>query len=185
MSLSISPAKMEDSIQLFAKELFGLAWGFQVNPSSCGNHEHYENYIRFNALTDRACGRGTTHVFVRNDNGKNRILGFITLRASSYIKTYDGVLQGYPALEILELAVAADAEKQGIGTELMKFAFTTALDLNAVTLGIQYILLCADKNAVTFYQRFGFECVESHGSVPRDGWNVECTPMFIKLPDLT
>lgn len=176
---------MTDRLELFHEGLVGLAWAFQVNPSSCGNSGHYEQYLRLVALNDQTSGRGTTHVFIRNENGKDRILGFITLRATSFIKTYENELRGNPALEILELAVAKDYEHQGIGSTLVKYAFTTAFDLNAETLGIQYVLLCADEQAEGFYRTFGFERVEDHDSVPRDGWNVHCVPMFIKLSDLT
>ena len=185
MSLSISPAKMTDKIELFHNAHSGLAWGFQVNPSSCGNHKHYEQYIRLSAADDKRCGRGTTHVFVREENGQRQILGFITLRASSYVKIYGDKFEGNPALEILELAVDGKHEGQGIGAALIKFAFATAVDLNAQAIGIQYIVLCADYQAVSYYEKFGFECIEDQGKVPRDGWNSACIPMFIKLPEIT
>ena len=42
-----------DEIRLFDENDIGLAWKFQVNPSSCGNHEHYEEYIRLIDFDDK------------------------------------------------------------------------------------------------------------------------------------
>ena len=68
MSQSISREKMtsRDEIRLFDENDIGLAWKFQVNPSSCGNHEHYEEYIRLIAFDDRRRGKGVTYIFIRN-----------------------------------------------------------------------------------------------------------------------
>lgn len=176
---------MTDRIELFCNTHSRLTWGFQVNPSSCGNASHYENYIRLCAIGDQKRGCGTTHVFVRDHEGQRRILGFITLRASSFITAEADHLNGSPALEILELAVDKEFEGSGVGTELMKFTFATASMMNEETVGVQYIVLCADEQAVSYYKRFGFGCVEDHGEIPRDGWNVNCVPMFIKLPEIT
>ena len=91
-----------DSIELFNSSLSGLAWKFQVNPSSCGNHEHYENYIRLMALTDQQSG-------------------------------------------------------------------------------IQYVTLCADQQAVPFYEKLKFGRLDEQGEIPREQWNENCVPMFLRL----
>lgn len=170
-----------DNIELFNKSLAGLAWDFQVNPSSCGNHEHYESYIRLMALTDQQSGKGTTHVFIRRTEATAEILGYITLRATSYTRTVNGKVYGSPALEIFELAVKNGAEGCGIGTTLVKFALAQALDLNETILGIQYVTLCADQQAVPFYEKFQFGCLDEQGEIPREQWNEDCVPMFLKL----
>ena len=170
-----------DSIELFNSSLSGLAWKFQVNPSSCGNHEHYENYIRLMALTDQQSGKGTTHVFVRRTETTEEILGYITLRATSYTQIIGGKVYGNPALEIFELAVKEGVEGNHIGTELVKFALATALDLNDTTLGIQYVTLCADQQAVPFYEKLRFGRLDEQGEIPREQWNENCVPMFLRL----
>jgi len=35
----------------YSKEHAGLALGFKVNPDSCGRHSHYEEYLRYCALS--------------------------------------------------------------------------------------------------------------------------------------
>ena len=172
-----------EEIVIYNESYAGLAWGFQVDPDSCGNHEHYEEYIRLTAINDHNAGLGTTHAFIRQneETGEKKLLGYITLRATSYIKTFEGVMHGSPALEIFELAVDKTVEHEGIGTILVKFALAKAHELNQSEVGIQYVTLCADELAVPFYEKMGFARMDDYGDVPRDNWNVDCVPMFIKL----
>lgn len=134
------------------------------------------------AITDCVGGRGTTHVFVQeDDSGAKEILGFITLRASALTKQSDGTMQGEAALEIAELAVGQNAERRGIGSDLVKFAIIKAAELNQTCVGFRYILLCADEKAVPFYEKLGFARLDEYGEIPREGWNANCTPMFLRL----
>ena len=161
----------------------GLASHFEVNLNSCGNHEHYESYIRYTAISDRNCGLGVTYVFLQSTEDSEKILGYITLRAASYVTESEGVTYGHPALEIFELAVDKTAERQCIGTNLVNFALKTANDLRKTFLGIEYIILCADKQAVPFYEKVGFGRMDEQGKIPREQWNVNCIPMLLRLPE--
>ena len=172
---------VKDTIELFNSTLSGLAWEFQVNPSSCGNHEHYEEYIRFIAVSDQASGKGTTHAFIRRTESTEQMIGYITLRATSYTQIIGGTLYGNPAMEIFELAVCSTAEGMHIGTELVKFALVRALELNDSSLGIRYVTLCADPQAVPFYEKLGFGRMDEQGEIPREQWNANCVPMLLKL----
>lgn len=172
-----------DEIRLFDKQYAGLAWSFQVNPDSCGNPQHYEEYIRLIAISDRNSGKGTTHIFIRKMHEAVELLGYITLRASSYTKIINGIVYGNPALEIFELAVKAGFERQGIGRELVKFAIATAGLLRESALGVEYITLCADEHAVPFYAKCGFGKLSDQGIIPRENWNKQCIPMLLKLPE--
>ena len=173
-----------DEIRLFDENDIGLAWKFQVNPSSCGNHEHYEEYIRLIAFDDRRRGKGVTYIFIRNSETSADLLGYITLRATSYTEIIGGKTYGNPALEIFELAVSKDAERQRIGTDLIKFALTKAVDWKSEFLGIEYITLCSDQKSVPFYEKLGFGRVDEYGEIPREQWNTTCVPMFLKLQEL-
>ncbi len=175
---------VSDRIERYSPKYAGLAWSFQVNPDSCGNHGHYEEYIRLIALSDRSRGKGVTHVFIRENGSEERLLGYITLRASAYTRTEDHVTYGFPALEIFELAVSKDAEGQHIGSNLMKFAFSIAKEMRETEIGIEYRTLCSDRKAVPFYEKFGFGRIDEQGEIPREDWNTECIPMFLKLPEI-
>lgn len=170
---------MDGKIELYTANHVGLAWEFQVNPDSCDNPGHYEQYIRLIALTDKPSGKGTTHVFLQDDPRK--IMGYITLRATSYLEEIDGVIHGSPALEIAELAVDKKYERNGVGRILVGHAITTALELNETDIGIRYILLCADKRAVSFYEHLDFCKISEFNKVPSEGWNDECIPMCMRL----
>lgn len=167
----------------------GLAWKFHVSPDSCDNHEHYETFLRLNALSEQASGRGVTHILIETDEGNetvsdtSRIAGFITLRATSLAYTCDGKSYVKPSLEIAELAVDMDYERRGIGSKLVDVAIYIASQLNEQFIGIQNVVLCADPKAVGFYEnpKVGFGKLEDFYDVLRDGWNDNCTPMYINL----
>lgn len=170
-----------DTIELYNSTLTGLAWNFQVNPLSCGNHEHYEQYIRFIAVSDQASGKGTTHAFIRRTETSAQMLGYITLRATSYTQVIGDTLYGNPAMEIFELSVCQGAEGRHIGSTLVKFALAKALELNSSSLGVQYVTLCADPKSVPFYEKLGFGRIDEQGDIPREQWNASCVPMVLKL----
>ena len=160
----------------------GLAWDFHVSPDSCGNHTHYEDYIRLCAATDKASGLGTTHVFIKEADGKEYLTGFITLRASSLIVECDGTLQGRPALEISELAVDERFAGQRIGRLLVELAIAMADGNNEATAGVRYIVVCSDPQSCGFYEHCRFSSLGALGTIPRENWNSSCVPMYMQLP---
>lgn len=163
----------------------GLAWKFQVNPDSCENPGHYESYLRFNAIQDHTCGMGTTHVMIEENANQNedRIMGFVTLKASSLVKVFDDYREGHAALEITELAVDKDYERRGIGTALIGIAVLKAIELNEDHIGIEYLTLCSDKASIGFYtsNNIGFEKMVDYYELPREQWNQHCAPLMLKL----
>lgn len=168
---------MARKIDRFSTDYIGLAWDFHVNPSSCDNPDHYEQYIRCCAIYDMNEGMGVTHIIVEND----KILGYITLRASSVVERIDDKIYGEPALEICELAVSEGCERKKVGSDLVDFAIVKATELGSEAIGIKYIVLCADPSAVGFYEKLEFEKLESYGKIPREGWNDYCVPMKMRL----
>lgn len=175
---------MELSERLFNSELSGLAWDFQVSPTSCNNPSYYDEYIRFNAIGDYNKGMGVTHVLIDTEN--DLLAGFITLRSTSLISAgSDNKKYVAPSLEIAELAVDARYERKGIGSILISIAIDMADELRKAHLGIRHIVVCADKSAVDFYKKCGFGELSSLYDVLHDGWNDEgCDAMYITLPEL-
>jgi ribosomal protein S18 acetylase RimI-like enzyme len=171
----------------FNKEHSGLAFKFQVNPDSCGNHEHYEHYLRFIALTDRRIGKGFTHILIQKDtvSDTETIIGFVTLRASSLISENDNEVLGRAAIEIAEIAIGKTFERQGYGKAILDFVFLLVDEMRTSTIGIEYVVACADSASVSFYEKNDFVRLSKHYEVPREGWNRNCIPMAIKLPELT
>ena len=165
-----------------------ISWGFHVNPEHCNNPGHYETYISLDCFADQKQGRGVTHIFIdeNEQSGVKKLAGYITLRGSSLImESGDGYKLGYPALEISELAVDKDYEHQGLGTVMVKFAIGIAVELNEERVGFQYVVLCADPEAVGFYSnpKLGFSCIRQQQEIPREHRNSNCIPMMLKITD--
>ena len=177
---------MPYSFALMGKEYAGLAWKFCVSPDSCDNPDHYERYLRLNAIVDYKIGMGITHLILDCDEDGNAvaIAGFVTLRATSLVNTDEnGVKIVHPSVEISELAVTKDYERRGIGTGLIDLAISIADDLRSKLIGIKYIVLCADPKSVGFYEKKDFGKIGELYETLREGWNNNCEPMYIILPE--
>ena len=124
-----------------------------------------------------------THLFIDEEN--NKLAGYVALRTTSLItRSEDGKPVVHPALEVAELAVDSDYERSGVGREMVNFTVAVADLLRHDLLAIKYIAVVADPKAVGFYEKLGFAPVRDVYEIPRDGWNDNCEPMYIRLPDL-
>ncbi len=172
---------MSRDLKLIDRDIVSLAWDFHVDPDVCNNPEHYETYLQQGALIDHKKGLGVTYVMVEEDK---KIVGYVTLKAASLVtESGESHKVGYPAIEISELAVDKDYRGQGIGYELVEAAIVTGQMLNENFLGVQYLVLCADRNAVEFYEkpRLGLRKVDTYTDIPREDWNMDCVPMYKKI----
>ena len=142
---------------------FGLAMNFRVSPNSCDNPSHYEQYLQFSAISDGKSGMGVTHLAVEKDDDTDEVkavLGFVTVRATSLLsKGENGEDRVHPSLEIAELAVSKNYERQGVGTKLVDLAIAMADEMRERYMGIKYIVLCADPKAVGFYEKLDFKAI--------------------------
>lgn len=168
------------------KENSSLVWQFFVNPKSCNNPKHYEDYLRYNALSDINDGLGVTYLYIdhNDESNEDHIMGYITLRTTAYIKDVgESKKFGFPALEISELAVDKRYEGNHIGTDMVMDAINIANDMND-TVSVKYIVLCADPRAESFYKHEPLEFCKMYDGledIPREHFNMECVPMYIKL----
>lgn len=66
---------------------------------------------------------------------------------------------------------------------MVKFAIAEASELNETTVGVQYVILCADPKAVKFYsnKKLGFEKLPAYKQIPREFRNQNCIPMVLKI----
>ncbi len=159
--------------------VIGLAENFSVNPSSCENSAFYTSYLRYIALSDLNAGKTTTHLFI--DEDANRIMGFVSLRASSIIfEGENGTPIGSPALEIMVLAVAEEYERRGVGSALIDYVISQADELHKCFAGVEYIILAADTKAKGFYEKMGFTPLENRW-MPKERWSTTCDSMALFL----
>jgi GNAT superfamily N-acetyltransferase len=106
----------------------------------------------------------------------NKVIGYITLNASSIKKFIINVNKPYediPVLRIGRLAIDKFYQKKGIGKKLLKFAFNKALELKN-SFGCIGIVVDAKEEAINFYKYFGFiemNTIEKHST----------TPMFLSI----
>lgn len=170
-------------VKKFTPDLIGLAFKFEVNPFSCGNPDYFSSYIRFSALSDNNSGRTVAHVLL--DSEEKNIVGYISLKATALLSQTDVdgrlVYTGEPAVEIAELAVHKDFERQKVGTTLVNLAIATASQLNETSVGVRNLVLAADPNAVKFYERMGFLYMKDYYDMPLESANVNCVKMFMQL----
>lgn len=174
------------SIELYKTEHAFLAQSFSVNPEKCENPDHFNEFIRIVASGDYRKGTATTHIMIERDehNKPVKICGYIALKATSLI-TDDNKIYGDPAIEIAELAVDETCEGSGVGKALLQFAASVCDQLRD-TIGIRYLLVCAEKHAVSFYKRIlPFVDVKDYYRVPREMWNDDCIPLLLMLPEKT
>lgn len=152
------------------------AFSFSVNPDSCMNPDYFQSFIRFSAITDHISGRGVTHALLNDD--ESSLLGFVTLKNTALLT---GRTLGEPALEIVNLAVAHDHERQGVGSALVNFAISTAAQISESLSGVRFLVLGSDPRAVDFYTHLGFHPLDEYWTLPRELTNKTCVPMFMQL----
>lgn len=137
------------------------------------------------ALTDMVSGMSVTYVMVEYVNMEpSSILGFISLKTNSLLSEDEkGRQTGKPAIEISQFAVAAGYERQGIGSDLFKYALAI-INKSRNDMGVQYLLVYSDPQAVGFYEKMHCRKVSTLYEIPNEGWNANCIPMMIKLPEI-
>lgn len=181
-SNSYDPARNE-YFEQFQGSHQGFARIFSVNPNSCGNPAHFKEYLLCNAMSDSLTGMGVTHVLAQHDDEGNptAILGYVTLKTSSLLYRTESGYSGKPALEISELAVNRQFERQGIGRLLLDYALFCCREIQK-SAGVMYLLVYAEPQAVEFYSRvLNFEKMGDLYEIPNEVWNANCVPMLLKF----
>ena len=180
-----STLKSDRRIELFQTGYYDLAFDFSVNPESCENPDHFQQFLLYNALSDMKTGMGVTYVMLESKGERQDIIiGFVTLKSTSLVlRDEDHSLNGLPAVEISELAVRDHYEQQGIGKALIGYALYVVFELRR-RIGVQYMLVCSEPKAVGFYKKQHFIEARTNYTVPHEIWNKSCVPMYMKLPEV-
>ncbi len=144
-------------IEPVSSKHYSLLADYKCNPKSCNHHEHFNDYLRFCAVSDHTLGMGTTHVICKYINDKpTETIGYVTLKAATLITEVDeynkSLMVGKPAIEISELAIKKGYERQGYGSDLLAYVVRMCKRLHDENVGIYYILVYADPKAVGFYK---------------------------------
>lgn len=118
---------------------------------------------------------------LQNEEDILQLIGFYSLRASSLVIEEDDFQKtGEPAIEIYELAVHGKLHHNGYGEQLLFDAIARILEASQ-QVGVRYIVVCAKNDAVSFYEKYGFEVIPGHKEIPRGTNNRQCVPMSVPL----
>ncbi|WP_414933071.1 GNAT family N-acetyltransferase [Vibrio europaeus] len=149
-----------------------------IKKFDCGN-EIINKYVRSNL---KAKGKASTSVVtVLMDDSESKLVGFYTASAHALEKETFSVTGLFgkaprivPVVRLEMLGVDKAYQKLGFGEELVALAMEkTAVVAKAI--GCYGLYLDADKDAVDFYQRLGFQKLS--GPVPPH----DNTPMFLHI----
>ncbi|MCH5209798.1 MAG: GNAT family N-acetyltransferase [Oscillospiraceae bacterium] len=168
-------------IEPFSENIFHLVKDFSASEDS--DDDYFKRYLFFNGLIDNEQGVAKTYVYLEECGDDKKILGFYSIRCSSLIigSSDNGERIGEPALEIVELAVHKDYQRNGIGTEMMKKIFSTAYTLKEHYLGVKHLVVCAKDSAKTYYEKFGFRVIPGYQNIPRSYDNQACIGMSVRF----
>lgn len=146
-----------------------------------GNEDLDRFFRKYAALNQFSHHVGTTYVAVE---GKS-IAGFATvapatIQADEFPATRARGLPSYPlpTLRLARLAVDRAHQRRGIGSMLLRYVFTLALEM-AARLGCAGVLVDAKPGAIPYYAGFGFEAAEPIEGQPLG--RPEPVPMFLAL----
>ena len=163
-------------IRLWDSSIVNTAFSFAVNPDSCSNPDFFHYYIRFSAISDQSSGRGVTHAILSDD--EQTLLGFVTLKNTALLTSAG---HGEPALEIANLAVSKDYERQGIGRTLLNYSISVSEKINSHLSGVRFLVLAADPKSVDFYEHMKCYKFQEYWTLPRETTNESWVPMFMQL----
>ena len=129
---------------------------------SCGNIELDNFFKKYAGQNQFKHYIGTTYVAT---NGKS-ILGFVTVSIAVLVNDdIENILKKrlpnypLPVLKISRLAVDKKYQNLGIGRKLLKAMFELAIEQKNKT-GCIGVVVDAKKEAVSFYKKLGFICLE-------------------------
>ena len=127
---------------------------------NCGNSFLNEFLKKYALQNQNRYYVGTTYII---NNNENNVIAYITLSGVSIKKTMLKEKYPYeelPALLIARLAVDKKYQKKGLGKILLTFAIKQALK-QAEEVGCIGILVDAKEEAISFYEKYGFEKIKS------------------------
>lgn len=139
------------------KSIESFKTGYEFKSFDCGNDE-LNRYFKTFALINNKNNLSRTFVGIEN----KQILGFITLcNAQIEFKEMPHEYQKsnprypIPAVKIARFAVDKKCQGMGIGTKLLKFAFSKVLQI-ALNSGTKVVVVNAKAESKEFYEKFGF-----------------------------
>ncbi len=132
---------------------------YDLSKFDCGD-EDLNDFIKDDAFIYLEKKIATTIVFFYQEN----LIGFLSVAADSLKLNFDEKeksdihhkrLEDVPAVKLARLAVDKNYQKQGVGTNILKWGIGYALDCSEM-IAIRFITVDAYPDRTDFYQKFQF-----------------------------
>ncbi len=158
--------------------------GDDRNDFTCGNIDLDRFFQRFAGLNQFRHHIGVTYVAVE----ARAIVGFVTVSPSELdvaqlTESKRKRLPKYPlpVLRLARLAVRTDRQGRGIGLQLLRAALTLAQQMSK-DLGCAGVVVDAKPDALSFYEKYGFEQLEVVAGQLGD--RPQPIPMFLPISSI-
>jgi GNAT superfamily N-acetyltransferase len=147
----------------------------RVNGFSLGSSEFtgLKTFLKKDAVNFHLTNIVRTYVLV-DSKTQPQVLGYISLMCSgltldvsqrpkenSRIKTYDV----FPAIKLARLAIDKSLQGKGYGKVLVNTAIALVKDNIMPHVGCRFISVDAKQNAISFYQKIGFELLDAKENI--------------------
>lgn len=146
----------------------------------CGD-EGLNNYLRSKALEDSTKNEATTTLVVKKYRSQLCLLGYYTLKNTALLFKPDQNLRGYPAIEIMYLAIDKRFQRQGIGTKVLQRIIYQTIQLSDSFSAVTVLVLSSKNCAAEFYKKNHFRELGPYLDMLYDSCRVETTSLFLNL----
>ncbi len=146
----------------------------------CGD-EGLNNYLKEKALEDYRKNEATTTLVVKKYRSQLCLLGYYTLKNTSLLFRPDQTLRGYPAIEIMYLAVQRNHQRKGIGTRILRGIIYRAYQLSREFSAVTVLILSSKKCAAEFYKKNSFQELAPFLDMLYDPCRAETIALFLNL----
>jgi len=146
----------------------------------CGD-EGLNNYLKEKALEDYRRNEATTTLVVKKYRNQLCLLGYYTLKNTSLLFRPDQTLRGYPAIEIMYLAVQKEHQRKGIGSRILRGIIYRAYQLSRNFSAVTVLILSSKNCAAEFYKKNEFRELGEYLDMLYDPCRAETTALFLNL----
>ncbi len=147
----------------------------------CCGKEGLDNYLKEVALKDQDHHKATTTLIVKNYRGKTTLIGYYTLKNTCILFRSANTLRGYPAIEIVFLAIDKKYQRKGIGSKILKKIIYKSIEISRSFSAITVLILSSEKDVVGFYKKNRFIDFPDVFEILHDDCRKATIPLLLNL----
>ncbi len=122
----------------------------------CCGKEGLDNYLKEQALKDQEDHKATTTLIIKTYKGITSLIGFYTLKNTCILFRSANTVRGYPAIEIVFLAIDKKYQRKGLGSKVLKKIIYKSIEISRSFSAITVLILSSEQDAVGFYKKNRF-----------------------------